>query len=304
MLKDMVLSFTAGIIIFLSPCVLPLIPAYISYITGSSADSRIENRSKYTAKILLFIAGFTIVFVTLGVITSLISFFAVGNVKRIFNIAFGILIIIFSFHYMGIIKFLFLNQEKRFHFSRLPSGYTGAFLIGMAFAAGWTPCIGPVLGATLGLVASGQSILKGVFLLIIFSLGIGVPLLLTALFFNSFKPFMNFIKRNSDKVKIFSGIILLFIGLLVIFGALDNIIIYTARLAYFIEDHAQISSIIISMILLAAGLLSLIPMIIKKRFSISWTISASIFIILGVLNFTGILPLASLLINYLTFQGR
>ena len=302
MLKEISLSFVAGIITFVSPCVLPLIPAYIFYITGVKADETIENKSRYILRIILFISGFTAVFVTLGVLTGLLSF-TVKNIRQYLNIFFGIIVIIFSFHFMGIINIFFLNTEKKFNFSKLPTGYLGAFLIGMAFAAGWTPCVGPVLGSILGLVASGNSILKGIILLFVFSLGLGAPLIITAMFFNYIQPVVNFLKRNSNKIKVISGIFLFFIGILILLGTLSNITIYAAKFAYFLESSMPMSNYIFSVLLIFIGLLFLLFMMRNKKISIPLISFSVFFLIIGIFNLFNILPLLNLLINYLTYSG-
>ena len=284
MFREYLLAFSAGVITFLSPCVLPLIPAYIFYITGLKADSRIENRFDYTAKILLFILGFTLVFMTLGLLTGILSF-AFQGVKQILNIIFGIIVIVFALHFMGLFNIFFLNYEKRLNIEKIPSGYLGPLLLGMAFAAGWTPCVGPVLGSILGLVASGSSIIKGAVLLFIFSMGLGLLFLVTALFFNSLKPLVDFLKRNSARVKFVSGIILFIIGLLILSGTLNNLNILLAQFAYFLEASQPASDIIFSFILLSVGLMFVIIMFIKKKFSITLTIFSLVFILLFILVF-------------------
>lgn len=302
MIKELILSFLAGIAAFISPCVLPLIPAYVFYITGLKASEKVEDKLKYIIKILLFVLGFSIIFVTLGIITVLLTF-TVKNIRFYLNIIFGIIIIIFSFHFMGIINILFLNKEKRFEFNKIPSGYIGSLLIGMAFAAGWTPCIGPVLGSILGLVATGDSITKGVILLSIFSLGLGLPFIITALFFNYMNPIINFLKKHSKVSQIISGIILLFIGILILLGSLNSINIYLNKFAYYLEDTMPTSNYIFSIILIILGLLFIIPMFIKKKFFIAMIIFFILFLTTGILNLINILPLLKLFIKYLSYQG-
>ena len=308
MIKEIVLAFIAGIITFVSPCVLPLIPAYIFYITGLKADEIIEDKLRYILRIIFFISGFTVIFVSLGIITGVLSssfehIKTVNNIKQYLNIFFGLLVIFFSLHFIGIIKIFFLNTEKRFNFSKLPSGYLGTFLIGMAFAAGWTPCVGPVLATILSLVAAENSIFKGTILLFIFSLGLGLPLAITAMFFNYVQPVVNFLKRHSNKVKIISGIFLFFIGILILSGSLSVITSNISRFAYFLEDTLPISNYIFSGILLVIGLLFLIPIIKNKRISISMAFFCFLFLIIGILNIFNILPLLNLFIQYLRYKG-
>lgn len=303
MIKELVLAFVAGIVTFLSPCVLPLIPAYIFYITGVKADTEEkEDKIKYLIKILMFILGFTIVFVVLGVITVLLAF-TVKNIRFYLNIVFGVLVIIFSLHFMGLISIFFLNYEKRPNLSKVPSGYLGSILIGMAFAAGWSPCVGPILGSILFFVASKGSIIKGIIQLFIFSLGLGIPLLITALFFNYVQPMVNFLKRNTGKVKFISGLFLFFIGILILSGTLSNITMYLNKFAYFLEKNIIISNYILSIILFLMSIAILIPVFLKKKIILINLIFANIFIILALLSIFNIFSLIQILINYFEFEG-
>ena len=214
-------AFTAGFFSFISPCVLPLIPSYVSYITGISFEDLVEGgEDKNFTKICLFnslafIAGFTLVFMALGASSSLI-----GSVFRDYqNIIMrmgGLLIIIFGLFIMGVIKLDFLNREKKFHLPEKPAGYIGSVFVGIIFAAGWTPCIGPILGSILSLAATEGSVTFGIQLLFIYSIGLGLPFLLTSLALNTFLHHLPKVTRHMRVITTVSGLILVSIGLLLV----------------------------------------------------------------------------------------
>ncbi|MBN2545957.1 MAG: hypothetical protein JXB50_09175 [Spirochaetes bacterium] len=317
MIIDFINAFFMGILSFISPCVLPLIPIYIFYITGLKASEKIDNKNIYLFKILMFIIGFSLIYVFLGLLISILTFFAnqavfkfnIGeklislSIKDMINIFFGIIIIIFSLHFMGIIKIFFLNVDTRMNVDSSKKGFFSPLLMGMAFAAGWSPCTGPFLGSVLGLVASRNSIGKGVFLLIFYSLGIGIPLIITALFFNYIKPFVDFLKRNSERVKLIGGIFLLLFGILMIFGLFGNISSYIFKFAYFLEDSLPLSNYIFSSIIISGGLFFIIlSLILRKKYIIYLSIAA-VLLIIGVLSIFNVLPVINWLIKYLTYTG-
>ncbi len=302
MTKEIILSFIAGIVVFISPCVLPLIPAYIFYITGLRVEDKVDNKLQFFIRILFFIFGFTIVFTVLGIITALLTFIA-GNIKYYLNIIFGIILIIFSIHFLGFINIFFLNYEKRFTFSKLTSSNIGVLLVGMSFAAGWSPCVGPMLGSILALVSNEESIIKGIFLLIIFSLGLGIPLIFTAMFFNYVTPLLNFLKKHSNVVKIASGIFLFLIGILLLFNAINNLQIFLFNFAFYLEESLPYSNYIFSIILIIISILFLLFMIFNKKITVSFMILFFLFFILGLLNLFNILPLLDLFIKYITLSN-
>ena len=299
MFKETILSFIAGTAVFISPCVLPLIPAYIFYITGLRVEEKVDDKLKFLIRIIFFIIGFTIVFTILGIITALLTFQA-GNVKKIINIIFGIILIIFSLHFMGLINIVFLNYEKRFNFIKLPEGNTGTLLVGMAFAAGWTPCVGPLLGSILALVSTGDSIIRGIILLIIFSAGLAIPLIITAMFFNFVNPLLSFLKKHSNIFVKISGLFLFLIGILLLFNAINYLPILLFKFGFFLEESMPISNYIFSCILLVISLIFLLLMIFRKKLSIALTIFFLFFLILAILNFFNFLPLMNFLIKYIT----
>ena len=195
MIIKLVIAFGAGFISFLSPCVLPIIPGYISYITGKNLDEIEHNKKLVLLKTITFSLGFSFVFIILGIAASFI-----GNVLIFFGnelrIAAGIIIIIFSLNLLGFLNFSFLNQDKRFETGSYKDNYIFPFLVGAAFAFGWTPCIGPVLGSILALSATEATISKGVVLLSMYSLGLAIPFILSGYLIQRFMIFSKNLKRK------------------------------------------------------------------------------------------------------------
>jgi len=224
-------AFGAGLLSFISPCVLPLIPGYLSYISGLSLDDMrgasvagggtavaVARPSGVRRQVVLsslaFIVGFSLVFVSLGAAASAIGQFLAER-QALFNRIAGAVIVIFGLHTMGVLRIEWLYQEKRVHTSRKPAGFVGAGLVGVAFAFGWTPCIGPILAGILALAGSQETVAKGVRLLAVYSLGLGVPFLATALMIDRFFSAMGRIRRYYHTIEIVSGALLVVIGLLI-----------------------------------------------------------------------------------------
>lgn len=212
-------AFTAGLISFLSPCVLPLVPGYISMVSGASVDElKSEDNSRVMRKVLLhsllFIAGFSVVFISMGASATWLGQALLSRMSLLYKIA-GVIIIIFGLHLTGIFRIGFLYRDKRFHSAGKPATAFGAFLIGLAFAFGWTPCIGPILAAILGLAASQDTIRAGIFLLALYSLGLAVPFLLTSLGINKFLKFYNRFRVHLHQVEVFSGVVLIVLGAMI-----------------------------------------------------------------------------------------
>ena len=173
---ELIIAFGAGLISFLSPCVLPLIPGYISYISGSSLNELMEKKKVNLTPIVLFTVGFSLVFIIFGAASTFLGQVLLQNSYEL-RIAAGLLIVILSLHIIGIINLKFLNYEKRIQTNSNTNFYS-PILIGMAFAFGWTPCIGPILGSILVLAATEESINKGIMLLISYSLGLALPFIM------------------------------------------------------------------------------------------------------------------------------
>lgn len=210
------LAFSAGLISFLSPCVLPLVPAYVSYMTGESVQSNNKTTDKFYIlyKSLGFVIGFSIVFVIMGAsITSLGKLF-IKN-QMIFKRIAGILIIIFGLHTSGILKIKFFSKEMKFMNLGNSKGAFGSVLMGMAFAAGWTPCVGPILSSILVYATSMDTIGRGILLLILYSLGLAVPFVLTALAVDKLSSKLPKVTKHLKVVSIISGILLIILGVLI-----------------------------------------------------------------------------------------
>lgn len=217
----------AGLTSFFSPCILPLLPAYFSFITGMSVEELIQNKEGTRKKVILatafYVAGFSLVFILLGASASFLGGMA-RDYSWIIRYIGGTLVVIFGLHLLGIINIKALNFEKRIHIKEKPLHILGAFVVGMAFAAGWTPCIGPQLGTILGLaghqgmVADQQeTVIKGIILLSIYSAGLAIPFLVIAFFINSILDIMKKAKKLMLILNKVSGILLIIIGFLLIF---------------------------------------------------------------------------------------
>jgi cytochrome c-type biogenesis protein len=213
-----VAAFVAGVLSFISPCVLPLIPGYLSYISGVSLDemqgtgdaaarSVAASRRRVLIASIFFILGFSFVFVSLGAAASALGQFLLERLRLLSKIA-GAVVILFGLHTMGVLRIDWLYSEKRVQMDRKPTGVAGAFLVGLAFAFGWTPCI-------LAVAASQDTIWKGIQLLAIYSLGLGIPFLLTALAINQFFAAFARIRRHYHKIEVVSGALLVLIGVLI-----------------------------------------------------------------------------------------
>ena len=217
-------AFTAGLISFASPCVLPLIPAYLSFISGvsveemKSRDKKSQALKKVSVNTILFLLGFSVVFVALGASATFIGDFLLSKLA-LFNKIAGAIIILLGLHLLGVFRIRFLNYEKRFHARSRPLGPLGSFLVGLAFAFGWTPCIGPILAGILLLASNQDTVTKGVVLLSAYSLGLGIPFFVTAVSFHTFLSVFGWIKKHFRVVEIISGLFLIIIGFLIFIGS-------------------------------------------------------------------------------------
>lgn len=225
-------AFAAGFLSFVSPCVLPLIPGYISFVSGVSVDemrsesgAAAASRAQVFVASLAFVIGFSLVFVALGASATAIGKFLFAKLPLLSRIA-GVLLIIFGLHTMGAFRLAFLEQEKRVHTQRKPAGAFGALLVGIAFAFGWTPCIGPILGGILAIAGSKNSIGEGVLLLAVYSLGLGIPFLLTSLAIDRFLSAAKRIRQHYHAIEVTSGALLIAIGVLILTGQLTIIVRY------------------------------------------------------------------------------
>lgn len=222
------IAFLGGLVSFLSPCVIPLVPGYLSFLTGMSGEelAASENRKAVLFPALLFVLGFSLVFVALGASASLLGGFVRQNTQIISQIG-GIIVILFGIYMLGIIKIPGLYSEKRMDLSKSRKfGKYAGFFMGMGFAAGWTPCIGPILASILTLAANSGSASVGTSLLLVYSLGLALPFLLLALMFSSFMPLIRFISRYSGIINKVAGVLLIALGVLLLTGGLQSLIFW------------------------------------------------------------------------------
>jgi len=231
---ELLIALIAGLLSFLSPCVLPLIPGYISYISGNSLNELIEKKNTNLSPIILFSLGFSIVFIIFGAASTYLGKILLQNSHEL-RIAAGILIIIFSLHIIGIINLKFLNYEKRIQ-TKSNTNFYSPILIGMAFAFGWTPCIGPILGSILALAATEDSINKGILLLFFYSFGLAIPFILSGYLIQKFLIFSKNFKRNIKLVSRLGGIILLITGILILTNQLQALGYYLLNIFPFLQN--------------------------------------------------------------------
>ena len=231
---ELVIALGAGLISFLSPCVLPLIPGYISYISGSSLNELIEKKNINLIPIILFTVGFSIVFIIFGAASTFLGQILLQNSFELRIIA-GLVIMVFSLHIIGIINIRFLNYEKRID-TNLSSNFFSPILIGMAFAFGWTPCIGPILGSILVLAATEESLSKGILLLSFYSIGLAIPFILSGYLIQKFLIFSKNFKKNIKLVSKIGGIILLITGILIITNQLQALGYYLLEIFPFLQN--------------------------------------------------------------------
>jgi len=231
-------AFAAGLVSFLSPCVLPLVPGYISIISGSSLDqlkAQEKDSSLFRTVLMnsvLFIVGFSITFILLGASATWIGQ-VLASRMRLFGQLAGLVLIVFGIHLTGLIKINALYKDKRFHNVQKPRGMLGALVLGLAFAFGWTPCIGPILAGILTIASTKQTVTEGMFLLAIYSAGLGIPFLLTSLALNQFLAFYGRFKKHFHAVEVASGALVIAIGILILTGSLSRLATYFAFLNRF-----------------------------------------------------------------------
>ena len=222
------LAFGAGALSFLSPCVLPLVPGYVSYMTGLTGQdaSAGERRRSATIAMTFFVAGFTAIFVPLGVTASILGSFLDQN-RLLFTRVGGVFIILMGLVFLGVIKLPFLYREARFH-PTPGAGVTGSFVLGSAFAFGWSPCIGPILGASLTL-AAGTNPAKGALLLLLYSLGLGIPFILAGFGITRVTPVVTALRRHTRALMTTSGVLMIVMGLLFVTDSLFRMSIWIQR---------------------------------------------------------------------------
>ena len=222
-MTELFIAFGAGLISFLSPCVLPLIPGYIAFISGSTFNELLEKKINLIP-IIYFTLGFSIIFIIFGMAATFVGQLLLKNSNELRIIA-GLIIIIFSLHIIGLIKLEFLNYEKKYY-SKNKKGLFGSLLMGMAFAFGWTPCIGPILGSILILASTEESINKGILLLSFYSLGLAIPFILSGYLFQKFITISKNLKKRMNLITKLGGSLLLITGILIITNQLQALGFY------------------------------------------------------------------------------
>ena len=223
-------AFSAGVLSFLSPCVLPLVPSYLSFVTGVSLEDMQDGVDRKATLIhsLLFASGFSIIFIVLGASASFLGVFLRHYEIWIARVG-GLAIMVLGLHLTGILRITALLKERRLHMADKPSGYLGSLGVGAAFGAGWTPCIGPVLGAILTLAGTQESVWSGVSLLTVYSMGLAIPFLLSAWALDSFLDTFSRFRRFLPVVEKASGILLIILGLLLLTGSFTILSTYLIR---------------------------------------------------------------------------
>ena len=220
MLPAMVIALFAGLLSFLSPCVLPIVPPYLAYMGGISVGDMRQGRSPMLAA-TFFVLGLSTVFLLLGFTTSLFGMFFLANSTSFSTIA-ALIVMLFGLHFLGVLRLPFLNRNLRFEAPDNGGSAAGAYLLGLAFAFGWTPCIGPQLGTILSIAAQQGSASKGTLLLAVYAAGLGIPFLLVAAFFPRLTGLMAFLKRHMARIERIMGLLLWTIGLLMLTGGFSQ----------------------------------------------------------------------------------
>lgn len=213
-------AFGAGLLSFFSPCILPVVPAYICFITGLSLEELTESKkglNPILPNALLFILGFSAVFVILGASATFLGSFLFAK-QRVIKLIAGIIVIFFGLHISGVFNIKFLQAEKKLHLKKKPLSFLGSFLVGIAFGFGWTPCVGPILGSILILAAAKETVLQGIMLLSFYSLGLAIPFFMVAVGIGWALRLFSKIKRYFRLISAISGILLIAIGIWVILG--------------------------------------------------------------------------------------
>ena len=231
---ELLIAFGAGFISFLSPCVLPLIPGYISFISGQSLNEILEKKNVKFVPLVLFCFGFSTVFILLGASASFLGQTLLKN-SETFRIIAGIIIIIFSLQLLGLINIPILNTDKRFD-AKKSNNILFPYIIGLAFGFGWTPCIGPILGSILALASIEETLSKALILLSLYSLGLAIPFVLSGYLIQKFLIFSKNFKKNINIFSKIGGIILLITGILILTNQLQSIGFYLFKIFPFLAN--------------------------------------------------------------------
>ncbi len=225
LIPAMIVALAAGLLSFLSPCVLPIVPPYLAYMSGITVNELTESsraaRRQAIGSAAFFVLGLSTVFLFLGFTASAFGAFFLQN-QTYFNVFAGIVVMIFGAHFVGVYRIPFLDREARLDAGDRGGSAFGAYLLGLAFAFGWTPCIGPQLGAILSMAASEANVARGTFLLAVYAAGLGIPFLLVAAFFPRMTGLMTWMKRHMERIERIMGLLLWTIGLLMLTGGFSQ----------------------------------------------------------------------------------
>ncbi len=303
-------AFGAGLLSFLSPCVLPIIPGYLSFISGKGIAEIKDGsaRAGVLWRTAFFAAGFSTVFVVLGMAFSGGGMLLSGGASRWIQLASGAVIALFGVN-MTFDLIRFLNRERRFQVPRKPAGAAGSFIVGMAFGAGWTPCIGPILASILLVASRSGSLARASLLLGLYSLGLAVPFLLAGAFFDRLTPLMTWFKLRGDRIRVVSGILLILLGMAMALGrltAFNGILARTGMtLAAFASSYPFAARAVATAVWLSLAGLVVALAIIRKKKLLSWHrggLAAAAALMAG-LEIAGVLSTVSVLAGWLLFQG-
>jgi cytochrome c-type biogenesis protein len=306
------LSLLAGILAFLSPCIVPLVPSYISFIGGVSAsDDATAGRWRIVVRTAFFVVGFSAVFVTLGTVLAG-SGVLFGNGLVWINIVSGLVIVLLGLNLMFDFWKL-LNVERRFHVSA-PAGVGGAFLMGMAFGAGWTPCIGPMLAAILIVAGTSGSVASGIVYLTAFSLGLGIPFLLASIFFSSLRPILSRIRKHARAIQIGSGVLLIGIGALVAFGRLQRLSSSMVMLGFRIQSWGAgtpYAPVVLGVVILVISMIPIVVSLIRRGAGVEsarpWSVVKLVLLGIGllvaILGAADVIDIPAAICRWLTYTG-
>ncbi len=308
------LSLLAGVLSFLSPCVLPLLPSYLSFVSGTAVGAMRDGvvpRRLLLLNTLMFVLGFSLVFVALGVLFAGTALLFPGATRTIDIVAGSIVVVLGLNIIFDFVKVL--NLEARLHLSRKPAGLAGSFLVGLAFAAGWTPCIGPILTSILFLAGTSGNVGLGVLYLSVYSAGLAIPFLLTALFFGSATALFAGIKKHFGTIRMATGLFLVLLGLLIAFGRFQELNIWLLRSAGAISRwetaNPQGARLIPAVLLIALTIGSMVPALvraIRREQPVLRAGGASVTVTLALvatLQLAGTIDLVGLVSRWLRFQG-
>ena len=305
-------AFAAGLFSFLSPCIIPLIPSYLTFIGGTTFQELSTGRygrARIIARTLLFVLGFTLVFIALGIAMSGIGTFF-GRTSRIVSFVAGAVIVLFGLNIIFDFWKL-LDTERRLHLQRRPAGFLGSILVGMAFAAGWTPCVGPILASILVVAGTSANVVRGAFLLIAYSLGLGLPFVAAGLFFGFFMRQVQRLKPWLGAIRIASGLFLVALGILIILGRLQGMSAFVFRSAANLQEWNAADPrgprVLFGSLLAVIGLPFLASAVRHTVASNSVPLVRTgffiVFAALSILTFLGVVDAASIVTKWLMFQG-